>query len=157
MFEENMNEREKRLEGKSLEMEAETVGRKWNRSKNKAALSAASNQTPELMESKISHSAQGVYEVYRGQAAMDKAVFMTEYGLTMGELEDNRARYDVCRDTFYAVILNNQRLIRSPGDVREGGNSTLYLGFYLSELEMADLLNCNAAYYTQWTFQDKTR
>lgn len=108
------------------------------------------------MESKISHSAQGVYEGYRGQAAMDKAVFMTEYGLTMGELEDNRTRYDVCRDTFYAVILNNQRLIRSPGDVREG-SSTLYLGFYLPKLEMADLLNCNAVSYTQWMFQDKTR
>ena len=127
---------------------------------------------------------EGVYEVYYGQAAMDKVASMTEYGLTMeeleralsanmngyipggsrpsdyfyamGELEDNRERYQVCLDTFYAVILHNQRLVRSPEDVTEGGNSTLYIGFYLPELGMADLTNCNAASYTQWTFQEKT-
>ena len=127
---------------------------------------------------------EGVYEVYRGQAAMDKVSSMTEYGLTMeelervlyanmngyipggsrpadylyaiGELEDNRERYTVCLDTFYAVILHNQRLVRSPEDVAEGGNSTLYIGFYLPELNMADLTNCNAGSNTQWTFQEKT-
>ena len=127
---------------------------------------------------------EGVYEVYYGQAAMDKVASMTEYGLTMeelervlaanmngyipggskpsdylyatGELEDNRERYQVCLDTFYAVILHNQRLVSSPEDVQEGGNSTLYIGFYLPELKMADLTNCNAASYTQWTFQEKT-
>ncbi|MCI8809062.1 MAG: hypothetical protein HFF84_02850 [Oscillibacter sp.] len=127
---------------------------------------------------------EGVYEVYCGQAAMDKVASMAEYGLTMeeleqvlsanmngyipggsspadylystGELEDTRLRYNVCLDTFYVVILNNQRLVYSPDDVREGGNSTLYLGFYLPELNMADLTNANAASYTQWTFQEKT-
>ena len=127
---------------------------------------------------------EGIYEVYRGQAAMDKAASMTEYGLTMeeleqvlaanmngyipggskpsdllyamGELEDGRERYQVCLDTFYAVILHNQRLVSSPEEVREGGNSTLYIGFYLPELEMADLTNCNAGSNTQWTFQEKT-
>ena len=127
---------------------------------------------------------EGVYEVYYGQAAMDKVASMTEYGLTMeeleqvlaanmngyipggsrpsdylyatGELEDNRERYQVCLDTFYAVILHNQRLASSPEDVREGGNSVLYIGFYLPELEMADLTNCNAMSNTQWTFQKKT-
>ena len=127
---------------------------------------------------------EGVYEVYYGQAAMDKVASMTEYGLTMeelervlaanmngyipggsrpsdylyatGELEDNRERYQVCLDTFYAVILHNQRLVSSPEDVQEGGNSVLYIGFYLPELEMADLTNCNAMSNTQWTFQRKT-
>ncbi len=127
---------------------------------------------------------EGVYEVYYGQAAMDKVASMTEYGLTMeeleqvlaanmngyipggsspldylyamGELEDNRERYQVCLDTFYAVILHNQRLVSSPEDVREGGNSVLYIGFYLPELEMADLTNCNAMSNAQWTFQEKT-
>lgn len=127
---------------------------------------------------------EGVYEVYRGQAAMDKAASMTEYGLTMeeleqvlaasmngyipggskpsdllyamGELEDGRERYQVCLDTFYAVILHNQRLVRSAEDVEEGGNDTLYIGFYLPELNMADLTNCNAGSNTQWTFQEKT-
>lgn len=127
---------------------------------------------------------EGIYEVYRGQAAMDQAASMTEYGLTMeelervlsasmngyipgesrpidylyamGELEDNRERYQVCLDTFYAVILHNQRLVASPEEVREGGGSTLYIGFYLPELGMADLTNCNAGSNTQWTFQEKT-
>ena len=58
--------------------------------------------------------------------------------------------------SFYAVILHNQRLVSSPEDVREGGNSVLYIGFYLPELKMADLTNCNAASHTQWTFQKKT-
>ena len=127
---------------------------------------------------------EGVYEVRRGQSAMDKVASMTEYGLTMeelervlaanmngyipggskpsdllyamGELEDDRERYQVCLDTFYAVILHNQRLVTSPEEVREGGNSTLYIGFYLPELGMADLTNCNAGSNTQWTFQEKT-
>ena len=122
--------------------------------------------------------------MYYGQAAMDKVASMTEYGLTMeelervlaanmngyipggsrpsdyfyamGELEDNRDRYQVCRDTFYAVILHNQRLVSSLEDVQEGGNSVLYIGFYLPELKMADLTNCNAMSNTQWTFQRKT-
>ena len=62
----------------------------------------------------------------------------------------------MCLDTFYAVILHNQRLVSSPDDVQEGGNSVLYIGFYLPELEMADLTNCNAMSNTQWTFQEKT-
>lgn len=127
---------------------------------------------------------EGIYEVYYGQAAVDKIVSMTEYGITVeeleralsanmngyipggsspadylygiGELEDNRERYQVCLDTFYAVILHNQRLVHSPEDVDEGGNSTLYMGFYLPELGLADLTNCNAASYTPWTFQEKT-
>lgn len=127
---------------------------------------------------------EGVYEVYYGQAAVDKVVSMTEYGLTEeelnqvlsanmngyvpggstpddylyyeGVLEDTRERYTVCLDTFYAVILHNQRLVYSPENVREGGNSTLYIGFYIPELEMADLTNCNAMSHTQWTFQGES-
>lgn len=127
---------------------------------------------------------EGVYHVYYGQAAVDKVASMTEYGLSgkeleqvlstsmngyipggskpsdylysTGELEDNRTRYAVCLDTFYAVILDNQRLVHSSEDVTEGGNSVLYLGFYLPELELADLTNVNAASHTQWTLQGKT-
>ena len=127
---------------------------------------------------------ESVCEVYLGQAAMDKAASMTEYGLTTeelehvlsanmngyipggsrpsdhlystGEPEDSRTRYTVCLDTFYAVILHNRRLVHSPEDVTEGGGSTLYIGFYLPELEMADLTNCNAISHAQWTFQEKT-
>jgi hypothetical protein len=43
-----------------------------------------------------------------------------------------------------------------PGSEQDTTGSTLYIGFYLPELEMADLTNCNAASYPQWTFQEKT-
>lgn len=127
---------------------------------------------------------EGTYEVYYGQAAMDKVVSMTEYGLTEEELdqvlaesmngyipggsspadflyaegllEDDRERYTVCLDTFYAVILHNQNLVNSPGDVEEVNQSTLYIGYYLPELEQADLTNCNAQSHAEWTFQQKT-
>lgn len=127
---------------------------------------------------------EGIYEVYYGQAAVDKVVSMTEYGLTEeelnqvlsvnmdgyipggstpmdylyseGVLEDDREQYTVCLDTFYAVILHNQRLVHSPGNVEEGDHSTLYIGYYLPELEMADLTNCNAQSHAQWTFQKET-
>jgi len=51
---------------------------------------------------------------------------------------------------------SSQRLVSFSADVQAGGNSVLYIGFYLPELKMADLTNCNAASYTQWTFQEKT-
>lgn len=127
---------------------------------------------------------EGIYEVYYGQAAVDKVAAMTEYGLTAEELEevlsanmngyipggstpidylypegvpeDDQELYTVCLDTFYAIILHNQRLVYSPENVREGGSSTLYIGFYIPELKMVDLTNCNALSYTQWTLQSET-
>ncbi len=127
---------------------------------------------------------EGIYEVYYGQAALEQIASMTEYGLTMeeleqvlsmnrngyipggsspadylygtGELEDNRTRYSVCLDTFYAVILNNQRLVQTPDQVTEGGNRVLYLGYYLPDLELADMTNANAASHTQWQLQRET-
>lgn len=85
-------------------------------------------------------------------AAPQKNLVLTFCGQANAETEGDQ----VCLDTFYAVILHNQRLVTSPEEVREGGNSTLYIGFYLPELEMADLTNCNAGSNTQWTFQEKT-
>ena len=127
---------------------------------------------------------EGVYEVYYGQAALDQIASMSEYGLTMeeleqvltanqngyvpggsspadylygtGELEDNRAKYSVCLDTFYAVILDNQRLVHTPDQVTEGEHRVLYLGYYLPELELADLTNANTASHVQWQLQGKT-
>lgn len=53
-------------------------------------------------------------------------------------------------------ILHNQRMVCSPDNVAEGGNSTLCIGYSLPELKIAGLPNCNAMSYTQWTFQGKT-
>lgn len=119
----------------------------------------------------------GTYEVYYGQAALDKVSSMTEYGLTAEELkqtiasaqngytpsgssptdffgEDNETNegYHVCVDTFYAIILYNEQLIDG-AQTEALDSSTLYIGYYLPELELLDLLNANTANYTQWTLQ----
>lgn len=119
----------------------------------------------------------GTYEVYYGQAAFDKIVSMTEYGLTEEELEQTLSSnmngytpggsspmdfiledtnssegYHVCRDTFYAIILHNEQLVDGT-QTEELDNSTLYIGYYLPELQMVDLLNANTANQTEWTLR----
>ena len=123
----------------------------------------------------------GTYEVYYGQSAMDQVASMEEYGLTTEELErvllaaqdgytlngnrltsmlledESSAKYyHVCLDTFYAIILHNEQYIDAPGETSEIGTSTLYIGYYLPELEIVDLTNCNTANYAQWAYQGPT-
>lgn len=118
----------------------------------------------------------GNYEVYYGQAAMDKLVSMTEYGLTEEELErtlsasmngysiggsmpyeyfdddtgSDEEGYLVCRDTFYAVIMNTDTQCIS-GEESAAEGTALYLGYYIEELDMFDLVSANTFTYTQWT------
>lgn len=128
---------------------------------------------------------EGTYEVFYGQPAFDKVASMTEYGLTEEELEqtlssnmngylpggsspmdalygldgdkkDNRTRYQVCRDTFYALILHNDKLVMSPGEETEQGHDTLYIGYYIPELEAADLINANAGSHFTWSNKGKS-
>lgn len=128
----------------------------------------------------------GTYEACYGQAAVDKVVSMSEYGLTEEEMErslssqmdgyimggssmvdiinglepgavtDNRERYQVCRDTFYAVVLHNDKVVMSAEDVRDSKNNVLYFGYYIPELGTADMFNANAASYHSWKLKDKT-
>ena len=58
-----------------------------------------------------------------------------------------------------AVLLLVVLLFPIRMNLKDGGSvqyKSLTFGFYLPELKMADLTNCNAASYTQWTFQEKT-
>lgn len=116
----------------------------------------------------------GTYECFRGQEAFDKIASMTQYGLTAKELEqtnaanmdgyipggsspgdflhalepsgkDNRPRYQVCTDSFYALILHNDKVVMSKNDIQKAGNTVLYLGYYIPELKLLDLLNANTA------------
>jgi len=124
----------------------------------------------------------GTYEVFYGQAAFNKLESLSKYNLTMEELEhilslnmngyvlgdsslgdilyalepdmtDKRTKYQICKDTFYAVILHNYRLVSSPNDETEMGHDTLYVGYYIPELEIADMRNVDAASYTRWTYK----
>lgn len=119
----------------------------------------------------------GTYEVWYGQAAFDKVASMTDYGLTEEELEQTLTAnmdsyslggsmpydyfsegasaavgYHVCRDTFYAVILHNEKMVDGTEET-DMGNDTLYIGYYLWEAETADMINTNTASYAQWELQ----
>ena len=72
------------------------------------------------------------------------------------EEEKSDAGYHVCKDTFYAVILHNGKLVDEDGEVTEMGNDTLYIGHYLPELKLADMVNANTANYIKWTLKGKT-
>ncbi len=124
-----------------------------------------------------SDSVSGEYEVLRGQKAIDRVVYMTEYGLTYEELEgviradmngykpggsdpldflnedSGETGYQICTDSFYAVILHNQKLA-SGKDVKDVDTQTLYIGYYLPELNCLDLTNCNTASHTMWTVKE---
>lgn len=118
----------------------------------------------------------GVYDVFRGQTAVDRVAYMEEYGLTYEELDrvirsgmngytpggsspldfieggSQRETYHVCPDGFYAVILHN--VLLSDGDsVSEIDTRTLYVGFYVEDLGILDLTNCNTASHTVWTIE----
>lgn len=120
----------------------------------------------------------GTYEVYYGQAAIDQIAGMTEYGLTADELNGvllsaqkgyflNSSRnaallagadsasesYHVCLDTFYAIILHNEQYITASNESSDLGNTTLFLGYYIPELQLLDMTNANAANYAQFTYK----
>ena len=63
--------------------------------------------------------------------------------------------YQICKDSFYAVILHNEKLVDS-GSTSDMGNDTLYIGFYISELEYADMLNVMTANYAGWILKGQT-
>lgn len=118
----------------------------------------------------------GTYEVYYGQAAIDKVASMTEYGLTKEELEQTLrsaqngykpgssaldyfagndggsedSGYHICLDTFYAIVLHNTQLVEAE-QTQPLDSSTLYIGYYLPEIEGFDLLNTNTVNHTMWT------
>lgn len=116
----------------------------------------------------------GKYEVYHGQEAFDKLESMPEYGLTEEELEQTlsanmngykrpditeflipddyyRAEevYQVCRDSFYTVILHNEKLVESDS-TSNMDNDSVYFGFYIPELEYADMTNAATANHAGW-------
>ncbi len=117
----------------------------------------------------------GTYEVYYGQAAFDKLVSMTDYGLTEEELErtlaasmngysiggsmpydyfdddsDAEEGYHICRDTFYALVVETDTLYEN-GTESPSEGSVLHLGYYIPELEIFDLVNANTYNYNQWS------
>lgn len=128
---------------------------------------------------------KGNYEVFYGQDAIDKVTSMTEYGVTEDELErtitanmqgyevggssaydflleeeaevSKEKSYQVCKDTFYAVILHNETLVEDAGQETEISIDTLYMGHYILELKLADMVNANTGNRAEWTLKGKTK
>ncbi|WP_313186298.1 hypothetical protein [Lacrimispora sp.] len=127
----------------------------------------------------------GTYETFYGQPAFDQVASMTEYGLEKEELEqmlsanmngyipegsrpidymyatspemtDTRPRYQICKDTFYAVVFHNMIYANTEGEQEEIEKDSLYIGFYIPELNIMDMTNCNAAAHATWTYKGKT-
>lgn len=123
----------------------------------------------------------GTYEVFYGQDAVDAIAFREEYGLTREDLWETifysmdgywpdgapleggyttlafgseETGYHVCLDTFYTVILHNESMVHEDGSAEPMGYDTVYLGFYIPELEMADLINLNTATDARWYLQE---
>ena len=124
----------------------------------------------------------GKYEVYHGQDAIDKVDSMTDYGLTKEEQEQTLSAnmngyklggptvmdylypddsnnsdnlYQICKDSYYAVILHNEKLVES-GNTSDMGNDSLYIGFYIPEINYADMINAGTANYVGWTLKGNT-
>ncbi len=122
----------------------------------------------------------GKYEVYHGQEAIDKAASMKDYGLTKEEQEqaltanmngyklggptsadflnpeeyyDTGDIYQICKDSYYTVILHNEKLVQD-GSTSDMGNDTLYIGFYIPEIDYADMINAGTANYVGWTLAE---
>lgn len=117
--------------------------------------------------------AAGTCEVIRGQAAVDRAAYMEEYGLTYEELnrviqsamngyvpgagnpldmfreDPQHETYHICLDSFYAVILHSTQLSEA-NSVTEADGITLFVGFYIEDLGIIDMTNCNTAQHSIW-------
>lgn len=116
----------------------------------------------------------GTYEVYYGQSAIDHVAGMTEYGLTADELNSvllsaqngfvlssgrstasgsSNGSFHICLDTFYALILYNEQYIDASNESSEVGTTSLFIGYYIPELQMLDMTNANAANHAQFTYK----
>lgn len=67
-------------------------------------------------------------------------------------------RYQVCKDTYYALVLKHQKLITSPTEEQNIENSkVLYLGYYIPEVDSIELLNTNELIQSVWTNKGKSK
>ncbi len=118
--------------------------------------------------------AEGTYEVYRGEEAVEKAASMTEYGLTREELETTindayngyvlygstvkpsqaTKTYFVCKDDFYAIVFNIEGFQDENGNKSDSNKQeVLYIGYYVEELDMLDMMNCKNITFYRWERQ----
>ena len=117
---------------------------------------------------------QGEYEVYYGQPAFDYLVEKQDYPGGYELLEETLSQhmegyrledsvldalleepketnsYQVCKDTFYVVVLHNQKLVLEEGESDIQPYDSVYLGYYIPELKFAKMGNMNSQNYFKW-------
>jgi len=115
----------------------------------------------------------GTYEVYRGEEAIKQVSSMKEYGLTQEELEEKiKDEYDgyilngskefaekttddyfVCKDDFYAIVFDIEKYHDENGNEMDNKQETLYIGYYVEELDTLDMMNCKTLSFYSWKRQ----
>lgn len=69
-----------------------------------------------------------------------------------GEKYSNAETYDVDKDVFYCIILHND-ILYMDGNEEEIEHDTVYIGYYIEEVGMIDLLNIGTANSAVWVLQ----
>lgn len=69
-----------------------------------------------------------------------------------GEKYSNVETYDVDKDVFYCIILHND-ILYMDGKEEEIEHDTVYIGYYIEEEGMIDLLNIGTANSAVWVLQ----
>ncbi|MBQ4521359.1 MAG: hypothetical protein IJA10_00185 [Lachnospiraceae bacterium] len=69
-----------------------------------------------------------------------------------GEKYSNAETYDVDKDVFYCIILHND-ILYMDGKEEEIEHDTVYIGYYIEEVGMIDLLNIGTANSAVWILQ----
>lgn len=69
-----------------------------------------------------------------------------------GEKYSNAETYDVDKDVFYCIILHND-ILYMDGKEEEIEHDTVYIGYYIEEEGMIDLLNIGTANSAVWILQ----
>lgn len=69
-----------------------------------------------------------------------------------GEKYSNAETYDVDKDVFYCIILHND-ILYMDGKEEEIEHDTVYIGYYIEEEGMIDLLNIGTANSAVWVLQ----
>lgn len=69
-----------------------------------------------------------------------------------GEKYSNAETYDVDKDVFYCIILHND-ILYVDGKEEEIEHDTVYIGYYIEEVGMIDLLNIGTANSAVWVLQ----
>lgn len=103
----------------------------------------------EALEAVVTSNMDG-YRIQDGGAG-DMARILEEMGIT--EPSGTTELYRICKDTFYAVILHNDTLILTDGQTEDGGYDSIYIGFYLPELNAVNVANTGSGNYHTWIYE----